>query len=264
MPRALAEAVGSAPPGLARALTRMGDVAWSAEDYRSLLRLLADPKAGKVLRHAEAISAGVLHRLAALPPPMASALHLAFALNDDGVAVLCEAYEVLRFRDGQAAADAAAACWAKAEFAKTCFDAVRDDLSPDVAEPPHPGTERLRPLASKRALRDAARRYRNCLADHLPNAATGWSAYYEWVGPPSAIVQVSRDHVFGWRLDEARGPRNAAVPDEVREAIVHELALMGVHVGRSGWELHRALASDVGVAYRLRPHAEAAADAFEV
>lgn len=262
MPRAIAEAVGTAPPGLARALTRMGDLAWTAEDYRTLLRLLADPVAAKSLRHAEAIEPAVLRRLEALPPPMAGAVHLAMALSADGAVVLREAYDALRRRDGPAVADAAAARWAKAEFAKTVFDWAREDLTPELLTPPHPGTARLKPLASKAALRDAARRYRNCLADHLPHAALGNSAYYEWEGPPAAIVQVSRDHVFGWRLDEVRAARNAAVPEEAREPLLDELALIGVHVGRSGWELHRWLNTDVGVAYRL-PAPDAFANPFE-
>jgi len=263
LPRALAEAVGDAPPGLARALGRLGDLAWSAADYRTLLRLLADPRAGKALRHAEAIDPAVLRRLEALPPPMAGATHLAMGLTLDGAAVLSEAYEALRRRDGVAAADAAAARWAKAEFAKTAFDWAREDLAPELLPPPHPGTARLKPLATKRALRDAARRYRNCLAGHLPHAALGHSAYYEWLGPPSAVVQVSRDHVFGWRLEEVRAMRNATVPEEARGPLLDELALIGVHVGRSGWELHRFLDADVGVAYRLPPPDMAAANAFE-
>lgn len=263
LPDAIAAAVGEAPPGLARALSRIGDVAWTPADYRKLLALLAEPKAGKALRHAEAIEPGLLRRLEALPPPMAGATHLALALSADGAAVLHEAYDALRRRDGPAAADAAATRWTKAEFAKTVFDWAREDLAPDVRPPPHPGTARLKPLATKRALRDAARRYRNCLADHLPHAAMGYSAYYEWAGPPAAIVQVSRDHVFGWRLDEVRAMRNATVPEEHRAELLDELALMGVHVGRTGWELHRLLTTDVGVRYALPPPDVGAADAFE-
>ncbi|MFP5356816.1 MAG: IMP dehydrogenase, partial [Gemmatimonadota bacterium] len=57
--RAIPAAVGEAPPGLERALGRMGEVAWAAEDYRVLLRVLAAPRAAKALRHAALIEAGV-------------------------------------------------------------------------------------------------------------------------------------------------------------------------------------------------------------
>lgn len=260
--RAIPTVLGDLLPGLERALTRMSEVSWAAADYRALLRLLAEPRAAKVLRHAPALEADLVRRLAALPPPMGDAVDLALELNAEGVAVLEEAYAALRFRDGATAAEAAAARWARTRSAKALFEAVRDDLAPEPLAPPHPGTPRLRPLATKRALRSAARLYRNCLADRAPYAATGWSAYYEWEGPPGAIVEITRDHVFGWRLEEARAAHNAPVPEAVRDEIVSELALMGVHVGRSGWELHRALSPDIGVRWPLRPAGDAVLEAF--
>ena len=76
------------------------------------------------------------------------------------------------------------------------------------------------------------------------------------------MVEIARDHLFGWRLEEARVAGNAPVPQAERDAIVSELALMGVHVGRSGWELDRALCVDVGQVFPLRPAADAVAQAF--
>lgn len=250
------------PAGLERALSRLGETAWTPEDYRALLRLLADPKAAKVLRHAAAIDAETVRSLSRMPPPMGEAAGLALTLGREGVAVLREAFEALRFRSGEAAALAAAGRWAQARSAKALFEAVRDDLYPEPAAPPHPGTARLKPIRSKRALREAARRFRNCLRDHTPYAASGWSAYYEWAGPPAAVVEISRDAIFGWRLEQARLASNAAVPEAIREELVSELALMGVHVGRSSWELERALTAPDGRAYPLRPVEEAVAEAF--
>jgi len=242
MRRLIGAVAPTAPEGLARALDRMGEVAWMAGDYRELLRLLADRQAAKVLRHAETIEVEAIRRMAALPAPMATSVGLAAALNAGAVDALREAYQAMRLRDGVTAAEAAAARWSRLPTVKALRIAVKDDLCPELPAPPHPGTARLRPLATKAALRDAARRYRNCVVDHTPHAASGWSALYEWVGAPGAVVEVSRDHVFGWRLDQARMADNAAVPQALREEIASELALMGMHVGRSGWELDRALA----------------------
>lgn len=244
-------AAPGAPAGLERVLGRLGEVAFDAEAYRLLLRLLARPAAAKVLRHAERVDESLIRRLAGLPEPMERAVRLALDLTPEGVAVLREAYEALRFRDGVPAAEAAASGWARARSANALFEAVRDDLTPEPPPPPHPGTARLRPLASKAAIKDAARRFRNCLADRTPHAAAGWSAFYEWDGPPGAVVEVSRDHVFGWRLDEARIADNGAVPEPVRDELASELALMGVHVGRSGWQLDRLLHEDVGRGYQF-------------
>ncbi|MBW8813298.1 MAG: hypothetical protein JF588_07705 [Caulobacterales bacterium] len=251
-----------APSGLERLLGRLGELAWDAEDYRTLLRLLAQRAPAKVLRHAQQVEPGAVRRLAGLPEPMGEAVGLALELTAEGVLVLREAYDALRLRDGPEAADVAASGWARAGSGKALFEAVRDDLTPEPLAPPHAGTTHLRPLRSKAELREAARRYRNCLGDRLSDAATGWQAFYEWEGPPGAIIGIQRDPIFGWRLEEARVGGNGAVPEAAREAIVSELALMGVHVGRSGWRLERLLRDDVGRGYRYWPPSQDVAEAF--
>jgi hypothetical protein len=259
---AIAAVVPRAPAGLERLLSRMGEIALDAEAYRLLLRLLERPAPAKVLRHAELVDVSLIRRLAGLPEPMEQAVRLARDLTPEAIAVLREAYDALAFRDGRVAAETAAAGWARVGSAKALFELVRDDLTPEPAAPPHPGAGRLQPLATKAAIREAARRYRNCLADRTPHAASGWSAFYEWEGPPGAIVEISRDHVFGWRLDEARLADNGVVPEPVRDEIACDLALMGVHVGRSGWQLDRLLREDVGRGYRFWPVEDDVAEAF--
>jgi hypothetical protein len=254
--------VEGAPAGLERVLGRAGEVAWDAESYCAVVRLLHAPAAARVLRHLEAVDVEVIRRLTSLPAPMGEAVKLAAALSPEGVLVLREAYDALRIRDGVTAADAAAAGWAEAANPKALFDVVRDDLTPEPLAPPHPGTPRLRPLATKAAMKEAGKRFQNCLADRGSDAATGWAAFYEWEGPPGAIVEISRDHIFGWRLDEARIARNQPVPEAVREEIISELALMSVHVGRNGWQFDRLLREDVGRGYRYYPVSEDVAGAF--
>lgn len=260
--RAVRLALRDAPDGVERALTRMGDVAWPAADYRKLLLLLAEPRAAKVLRHAHAIDVGLVRRLAELPAAMAQATPLALDLPEPAMFALRETYAAIRFRAGAAAADAAARRWARAGSTKALLEAVRDDLYPEPPAPPHAGTARLRPLASKAALRDAARRYRNCLRTQTPYATAGWAAYYEWEGPPDAVVEIVRDAITGWRLEQARLADNMAVPEALRDEIISELALMGVQVGRSCWELDRALAGVEGDTFVLRPLEDVVADAF--
>lgn len=246
LPTAIMAAVGQPSPGLSRAVGRMGECAWSGEAYRGLLRLLADPKAAKVLRHADRIEQEMVEQLAVLPPPLAGAAPLVARLDRRQVELLIEAYQALCFQSGAARAAAIAARWSRFETPKALFAAVKADLCPEPAKPPRAGGFRLRPLSSKQDFAQAARRYRNCMADQTPYAASGWSAYYEWTGEPGAIVEIGRDHIFGWRLEQARLADNEPVPHDLREAIVSELALMGVHVGRSGWELDRALSGFAG------------------
>ena len=249
-------------PGLERALGRLGETAWTASGYRKLLDLLAEPKAAKLLRHAEAIDPDAVGRLLRLPAGMGVAWRLAIALTDDAAAAITECRGVIAVRFGEAVADAAATRWAEAESEAALFEAVREDLLPEPPAPPHPGTARLKALATKAALRDAARRYANCLATRVAHAVGGFSAYYEWTEAPGAIVEVGRDAIFGWRLQEAKGPGNAVLDKDVREALADELALMGVYVGRSGWQLERALSADLGRTWRLPTVAEDLADVF--
>jgi hypothetical protein len=254
--------VRPAPAGLERALGRLGETAWTGDAYLRLLDLLADGAVAKLLWHAEAIEAPPVERLGLLPPPMRRAWRLVGQLSDDSARAVAEAYGAIALRTGPEAADAAAAGWAEAETLGALFEAVRDDIYPEPPEPPHPGTPILRPLATKAALRAAANRYANCLASRLNHAVGGWSAYYEWTPAPGAIVEVSRDPIFGWRLNEAKGPNNAVLDADVREDLAAELAVMGVSVGRNGWQLERALNPDVGRAWRLRPVAEDLAEVF--
>ena len=242
-------AVEVPPQGLERLLGRAGEVAWDADAYRALIRLMERAAPAKVLRHAETVDATLVRRLAA-------------DLSPEGVLVLREAYDALALRDGHAAAEACAAGWARSSTASVLFGKVRDDLTPEPMAPPHPGTARLRPLATKASMRDASQRFRNCLKDRGSDAATGWSAFYEWLGPPGAVVGITRDHVFGWRMDEARISRNAPVPNALRDEITSELALMGVHVGRAGWALERLLREDVGRDYDYWPVENDVAEAF--
>jgi hypothetical protein len=230
-----------APDGLTRALGRLGETAWAAEDYRGLLALLAIGSAAKLLRHAQAIGPDVVRRLRLAPEALAKAPEALSGLNEDAIRLVVECHAVIRARDGAAAADAASARWARAPNGKALLALVSDDLLMEVPAPPHPGTALLRPLASKAAFHEKAREYQNCLASQTANAVSGCSAYYEWAEAPGAIVEISRDAVFGWRLSEARLAHNQPVPKGLRRRIVDELGLMGVQVGRESWELQHAL-----------------------
>jgi hypothetical protein len=254
--------LGRSPPGLERALGRLGETAWTAEAYRTLVDLLADPKAAKLLRHAEAVDAGAVARLERLPKPMRRALGLAGQITDDAATAVAEAAAAIACRSGAAVAAAAAARWAEVETEAGLFETVREDLYPEPPPPPFEGTARLRPLTTKAAMRDAARRYNNCLATRINHAVGGFAAYYEWTGNPGAVVEISRDAIFGWRLEEAKGPNNEALDKHSRASLVAELTAMGVHVGRSGWQLERALCPDVGRGWRLPSVAEDLADVF--
>lgn len=193
---------------------------------------------------------------------MGRALQIALLITDDAASAVGEAACAIACRSGEAAAAVAAARWADAETEAALFEAVREDLYPEPPAPPFAGTATLRPLATKAALRDAARRYNNCLATRVTHAVGGFSAYYEWLYGAGAVVEVSRDAIFGWRLEEAKGPNNDVLDAAARAALAAELTALGVYVGRSGWQLERALCPDVGRGWRLPSVAEDLVEVF--
>lgn len=240
--QAVARAVPDAPDGLRRALPRLGERAWAGEDYLRLLYLLRLGTTGaKEIRHAEVLKVEQVRALAVLPTALLTARVGGFGLSADQARILAEAFALVAARDGHEAAGAIAFRWSGARDAEGLFDMVSDDVLPPLPAPPFPETARLRPLVTKPAIREAAARYRNCLRSRIVAVADGDVAIYEWVGGSPVVIEIGRDAIYGWRLVEAKGPRNAAVPEARRGPIVEELRRIGVHVGRGAWDLRNEL-----------------------
>jgi hypothetical protein len=262
MKRAIRAFVPEAPAGLLRALGRLGETAWSADDYRSLLRLLDFGVSMKILRHADTIGADDVRSLALLPDPLLAAGFGRLKLTPEQAAMAREAFHRTAALHGSAAATSAASRWALADNLPALFRAIQLDLLPEIQPPPFPGTERLKALRSKAEMAEAADRFHNCLRTRIRHAALGCAAYYEWTGSPGAIVEIWHDHLFGWRLDEAKGPKNATLPRPVRDAINAELRAMGVHVGLRGWEFEDAVARAGRPNFRRPDEAETIDDIY--
>ena len=254
--------VDPAPEGLVRALERLGEIAWQPEDYRALLTLLADPKPAKTLRHAVEISPAQVRTLSALPKPLRDAGGAATRVTAGQARLLAEAHVLLSRRLPQDVLAQRIAVWTRAPTAKALFNLVADDFRRELPKPPHPGTDRLKPLETAAAIRDAARRYRNCLASYVDDAIDRRCAVYEWLPAPGAVIEVTPDSYFGWRLDQARLENNKSVDEATRGAIVEELRGMGIHVGRSAWQIRHALARAGSPTFDLEPLDAAIADYF--
>lgn len=252
----------AAPEGLRRALERLGEIAWTPDDYRLLVRMLADPAPAKTLRHAQAITPELVRALAALPADLREAGGVALRVSPAQAALLAEAHAVLARRLSPQVLSTRVAAWGHAPTPKALFTLVAEDFRRELPPPPHPGTERLRPLDTAAAIRDAARRYRNCLVNYLDCAVDQRTAIYEWLPAPGAVVELIPDGFFGWRLDQARRRNNQSVDEATREAIVGELRGMGVHVGRSAWQIRRALEEAASPKFQLTPVDDAIADYF--
>jgi len=182
--KAIAVTLENAPAGLRRALEHLGEIAWSPEDYRALVQLLADPAPAKTLRHAEAIAPDLVRALAALPPDLREVGGVALRVTPAQAALLAETHAVLARRLSPQVLAARVAAWGQAQTPKALFTLVVEDFRRELPPAPHPGTERLRPLETAAAIRDAARRYRNCLSDYLDSAVDQRAAIYEWQPAP--------------------------------------------------------------------------------
>ncbi|KSB88073.1 hypothetical protein AS593_19390 [Caulobacter vibrioides] len=251
-----------APDGLRRALEHLGEIAWSAADYRALVALLAEPATAKRLRHAPAITVEQVRTLAALPSAVRDCGGAAVRMTPPQAELLAEAHAMLARRLEPSVLAERIAAWSRAANARALFGLVADDFRHDLPKPPHPGTDRLKPLESVAAIRDAARRYRNCLEGYVDHALDERSAIYEWLPEPGAVIELTPDSFFGWRLDQARLRSNKGVDEATREAIVAELRGMGLHVGRSAWQVRRALNQAASPSFRLEPIDAAIAEYF--
>jgi hypothetical protein len=251
-----------APEGLRRALEHLGEIAWAPDDYRALVHLLVDPAPAKTLRHAEVITPDLVRALAALPADLREIGGVALRVTPAQAALLAEAHAVLAKRLTPALLAQRIAAWGHVPTPKALFALVAEDFRRELPPPPHPGTERLRPLETVAAIRDAARRYRNCLAHYVDHAIDQQSAIYEWLPAPGAVVELTPDAFFGWRLDQARLENNKSVDEATRDAIVAELRGMGVHVGRSAWQIRRALERAASPKFELETVDAAIADYF--
>lgn len=249
--RAIKLALVHRPAGLARALGRLGESAWTAEDYRRLLDLLDEHHAAKILRHASSITPNAVRVLNLLPAPLRKVGLGRLDLTPDQAALVAEGCAALANHHEPEAWASAPLRWANAATPAALFEHIRDDLEPELPARTLPGSDLLAPLATRASMREAAVRYKNCLRGQIRHAAGGWSEFFEWKGDPSAVVEVYRDPLFGWRLEEARLMENKTVPQPTRGQIIAELRRMGVHVGRSDWELTSLLAQAGKPDFRL-------------
>ena len=260
---ALRRLLPTAPEGLPRALERLGEIAWAAEDYCRLLELLADPVRGKIIRHAQALEPVALKTLALAPEPLLRGGVTRLKLSPHQAGLLAEALAAVERRAGVNAGKAAANRWGRASDVKSLFEWVEEDILSELPPPPFEGTRRLLPLRTKAAMREAGGRFNNCLKTRISSASGGTAAFYEWLGPPGAIVEIVRDPVYGWRLDETKLKGNAVMAEPDRLALIETLHAIGVHIGRNSWNLSWAIGAAAEGREEGGTVAEAVARAFE-
>ncbi len=242
-PKAILDCLGpeTSPDGLLGVLTRLGvDVAGPPERYRELRQVFAsrdllDRKRARVLTQIEGDLSG--ERIAIVLALVPDLLHPAIASK------LSHASDAARLNGAFAhiqahcsAATAPAMRHSLGQIGSKSVErwlsewAARFDRLPDFdLQLPSDGPE-LSVLGTGSALQDAGRRFRNCLAERIPDVLTGRRVYLEHA-PESrherVVVELRRTSL-GWLLEDLHGPSNRRVPKAVASAITIKLARAGV------------------------------------
>jgi hypothetical protein len=242
-PKAILDCLGPepSPDGLLGVLTRLGvDVAGPPERYRELRRLFAsrdllDRKRVRVLGHivgdltGERIAIVLALAPDLLHPAIATKLHRAadaVRLN----AALAHIRGHCSTLTGSALRHSIGQIGSKSVERWISEWAARFDRLPDFdLQLPNGGPD-LSVLGTGSALQDAGRRFRNCLAERIPDVLTGRRVYLEHA-PESrherVIVELRRTSL-GWLLEDLHGPSHRRVPEAVASAITIKLARAGV------------------------------------
>jgi len=228
---------GKPPAGLIRVLSRLGAAPMPAESYRLLLSLMQEPQARKVLTHEKKISRRMLDGLNNLPPAIRMPRLARIAGRTEDCERLSYALAAVR-RLRQDLDDSAIRNSLKAvQEADDVFRWLEHMLSRcPFAAPPWDGDGELTLVRNRQQLREAAKRFNNCLASHhMTDAVLGRKFFYVWEGAEPCVAEICRDDLVGWRLGEVEGADNTAPDPDVRAAIAARFAALGIaDFGRSG------------------------------
>ena len=217
--------------GLVGALSRMGDTPFLVPSYRNLVAIFSKPEhrdRAKVLKQMPRITPVHLTVIMGLQPPFVlkdlvenlsvGGLH-EFRSTVDLIQKLVPGTspEELATSLRQASETTSLETWSERWIAKAInFPVVLGGM--DSAE--------FVQLRSGEELRDAARRYRNCLRDKVVLAATGRAAYLEFL-PVPAIVELIALSEDRWLVDGIYGLRNRRVEPSIARAVYQKLHAAG-------------------------------------
>jgi len=211
-----------APTGIVAVLDRLPSRALARRQYETLLELLRDPAAAKLLRHARVVRGCLIEALADLPSALRGAPVLARASSKSTLDRV--RYELLL---------ATAVCppERRGELARS-LRRVRslDDVEAwgerwkekaPFPPPPVDAVRGLRPIGNAAELASVARAFGNCLRECREDILRGIRYFYVSDDRNRVVAMLVKHAYLGWVLDSGsiRGPGNRTVPRRTREAI---------------------------------------------
>jgi hypothetical protein len=222
-----------APHALVAALGKLGERAWTPALYRRLLVILAEGGPATVtLRHAPAINPEFVEALATLPAALRGLATARWVRDTWDAQLVVEAMTLAAVLGGGAArADALVERLSRAKDRARFFEMLVDELRPRTLAEPVRETAELRPLRTVAEVRDAGRRFRNCLASCAHRAVFGAAAFVEWRGGEPAVMELEHEGAAGWRLVTVLGVDNRSVTPHTLRLVHEALAAQGVRLG---------------------------------
>lgn len=219
--------------GLIKAMRKMGEGLWQAEEYERFLVLFREPNANRALRHLQELRPSQLWPIAELPAPLREAKILRFVDRRSAAYDLGLAYGLAMAMREPAKAKGLVERWQRADNRYRLFQMAVEDLTPDRFVPacgPPKLPAAYRQIETRADLEATALRFQNCLRDFVSEIAMGRMAVYVRDEPQEVAMALTRD-AAGWRLAEAEGPANEELPTPVLQDIVADLAELGVRTG---------------------------------
>ena len=221
-----------APHGLERALSRLGESAWAPREYGQLLAMLgAGGGAAKSLRHAVEITPEFLARLENLPARLRGPQTSRWVESGWESQLVREALKLADRLGGPVRANALVLRLERAKSRRRFFAMLVDDLRPEGLAAPVTETATLRPLKTVEEVKEAGRRFQNCLSDCVGRAIFGASAFVEWRGEEAAVMELEHEGAVGWRLVTLLGFMNRNVSPHTAKLVREALEAQGVRDG---------------------------------
>lgn len=218
------------PPGLAGVLGRLCVAPMPRDYYLSLVTLMEEPRARKVLTHAPRITRALLDGLGRLRPWLRMPNLARIAGDPDDWRHLCFSLAAIK-RNRPDLDDAALRASMKAVEDLADIWSWRERLLTrrPFAAPPWKGDYRLRPVCDRRSLREVAERFDNCLAEHhMLDAVFGRRFYYVWEAEEPCVVEIRPDDLVGWLVGQIEGLNHSSPTPKTRERIVKRLLREGI------------------------------------
>ena len=213
--------------GLFGVLGRLGPTARAPQVYRALVEAMAAEDAGALfLSQSREPKNELILAVAALPPRLRSKRVLKELAGkreaSEEAALFAWGLARLETLHGAGAADAILA----ATKPLKALNEIGATLP--FPAPPWPGDERLMPVTSPERLAKIADDFENCLSGFAGSAILevriGQKYFYEWRGEEPGLLELTAWPCLGWRLTQAKGPKNAALSAPTQASILAALA----------------------------------------